>query len=228
MDKSKLARNNSLHDMVPNNSDKAREGARSTALSKSEPKKQPERQKLKPVVKKGAAVVQKKSVFGKMKDAFLGESGNLGDYLMYDVLIPSFRDTLSDMGIGIIERMFGTGRGRTSRSNIVRDRGRSYVSYNSNSNNRRDNGRDIDRNARARHDFNNIVFTNKWEAEDVLSNLVDMVAEYDEATVSEFYELSGIQPDYTDDKFGWTNLRDAYVERVRNGYVIVFPRTKPL
>ena len=219
---SKLVRN-SLNDLAPNNSDKAAQGA------KTEGK---EKKKLAPLVSKGSVAKKKRTVADKFKDAFLGESENLGDYIMYDVLVPAFRDTVSEMGFGIIERLFGNGRSSRSRGSVVRDRGRSYVSYNSSSRNDRDRGRDdrpdIDRRSRARHSFDNVVFTNKWEAEDVLAHLVDMILEYGEATVRSFYELSNIEADYTDDRYGWTNLRDAYVERTRNGYVIVFPQTRPL
>lgn len=215
----KLVRN-SLNDLAPNNSNKAARG---------EGAKVEQKKKLKPVVAKGNATKKKKTVFAKFKESFLGESENLGDYIMYDVLVPAFRDTISDMGFGVIERLFGNGRSRHSRSNIVRDRGRSYVSYNDS---RRDSGRndrrDLDRSSRARHEFDDIVFSNKWEAEEVLSSLVEMVSKYNEVTVREFYELSNIDPEYTDDQYGWTNLRDAYVERTRNGYVIVFPPTRPL
>ena len=219
---SKLVRN-SLNDLVPNNSDKAAKGA------KVEGK---EKKKLTPLVSKGSVVKKKRTVADKFKDAFLGESENLGDYIMYDVLVPALRDTVSEMGFGIIERLSGNSRSFRSRGNVVRDRGRSYVSYNSSSRNDRgrdrDDRRDIDRGSRARHSFDNVVFANKWEAEDVLAHLVDMILEYGEATVRSFYELSNIEADYTDDRYGWTNLRDAYVERTRNGYVIVFPQTRPL
>ena len=219
---SKLVRN-SLNDLAPNNSDKAAKGA------KTEGK---EKKKLAPLVSKGSVAKKKRTVADKFKDAFLGESENLGDYIMYDVLVPAFRDTVSEMGFGIIERLFGNGRSSRSRGSVVRDRGRSYVSYNSFSRNDRyrgrDDRRDIDKGSRARHSFDNVVFTNKWEAEDVLAHLVDMILEYGEATVRSFYELSNIEADYTDDRYGWTNLRDAYVERTRNGYVIVFPQTRPL
>ncbi len=221
---SKLVRN-SLNDLAPNNSDKAAQGA------KTEGK---EKKKLAPLVSKGSVAKKKRTVADKFKDAFLGEGENLGDYIMYDVLVPAFRDTVSEMGFGIIERLFGNGRSSRSRGNVVRDRGRSYVSYNSSSRNDkdrdrgRDDRRDIDRESRARHSFAKVVFTNKWEAEDVLAHLVDMILEYGEATVRSFYELSNIEADYTDDRYGWTNLRDAYVERTRNGYVIVFPQTRPL
>lgn len=220
---SKLTRNR-LDNLAPNNSDKAsKDGDRAEG-----------RQKLKPIVK-GKVIRKKKGSFDKFKEAFLGESENLGDYILYDVLVPAFRDTISDMGFGVIEKLFGNGRSRSGGygSPIVRDRGRSYVSYNSvSSNNRRGGGRDerreLDRGSRARHDFDRFIFTSKGEAEDVLAHLVDMTIEYGEATVRSFYELSNLESDYTDDNYGWTNLRDAYVDRTRDGYVIAFPPTRPL
>ena len=221
---SKLTRNR-LDNLAPNNSDKAsKDGDRAEG-----------RQKLKPIVK-GKVIRKKKGSFDKFKEAFLGESENLGDYILYDVLVPAFRDTISDMGFGVIEKLFGNGRSRSGGygSPIVRDRGRSYISYGGvSNNNRRGNGRDsrgeFDRGSRARHEFDRIIFTNKGEAEDVLAHLVDMTLEYGEATVRAFYELSNIESDYTDDNYGWTNLRDAYVsDRTRDGYIIVFPPTRPL
>lgn len=217
---SKLVRN-SLNDIAPNNSDKA---------ARDDKEDLTEKKKLKPLVKKGNVTKKKRTAMDKFKDAFLGESENLGDYVLYDVFIPAFRDTLSDMSHGITDRLLGNGRSRyRGDSRVVRDRGRSYVSYNDVSSNRRNNDRrDVDRGSRARHDFDNVVFTNKWEAEDVLAHLVDMTVDYDEATVRDFYELSNIEADYTDDKYGWTTLRDAYVDRTRNGYVIVLPPTRLL
>lgn len=218
---SKLVRN-TLNDIAPNNSNKAARGENDKETEVKAKKK------LKPIVKKGSVTKKKRTVFDKFKESFLGESENLGDYVLYDVLVPAFRDTLSDMGFGIIERLFGNGRSRHYRSsNIVRDRGRSYVSYND-TRRGRDDRRAIDRSSRARHDFDNVVFTNKWEAEDVLAHLVDLIGEYGAATVRDFYELSNIEAEYTDDNYGWTNLRDAFVDRTRNGYIISFPPTRPL
>ena len=219
----KLVRN-SLSDLAPNNSNKAAANSEKREGVKAGQDK--DRQKLKPIVK-GGVTKKKRSVIDKFKESFLGESENLGDYVMYDVLVPAFRDTVSDMGFGIIERLFGTGRSRGRGSSaIVRDRGRSYVSYNSNNN--RNDRRDLDRNSRSRHEFDNVVFAQKWEAEEVLARLVELVLDYGEVSVREFYELSNIEPEYTDSKYGWTNLRDAYVDRTRDGHIIVFPPTRPL
>ena len=220
MNESKLVRS-SLTDLAPNNSDKA----------KREPEKKPEeRKKLAPIVK-GKVVKQKKSMLDKFKESFLGDGENIGEYIVYDILVPAFRNTISEMGFGVIDMLFGDGRDRGRGSRVIRDRGRSYVSYNSVSDRRwpsRDDRREIDRGTRSRHNFENIIFDSRGEAEDVLSHLVDLTIQYGEATVAAFYELSNSESDYTDSRYGWTNLRDAYTERARGGYIIKFPQVRPL
>ena len=219
-----------LEDIAPNNSDRA-----VRARENIEPNLRPEeRKKLKPVVK-GPVIQKKPSFLEKFKSSFLGDSTNIGEYIMYDILVPAFRNTMSDLGFGIVDMLFGGGRGygrNYDSSRVVRDRGRSYVSYNTISDREsRGRYRDVDRTERARHDFNNIVYDTREEAEEVLSHLVDRILEYREATVAEFCELSNIEPRYTDDRYGWTNLRDAYTERARNGYngyIIRFPPVRPL
>ena len=228
MSERKLTRG--LDDIAPNNSDRA---ARSKNVDPDQVKKPEERPKMKSIVK-GPVVQQKPSFMSKFKDSFLGEGGNIGEFVVYDILIPAFRNTVSDMGFGLIEMFFGRGRGGGYGYNdrVVRDRGRSYVSYNSVSERDhgrgRDDRRDMDRGDKARHDFGNIVYTSRGEAEDVLSHLVDLTIEYGEATVAAFYELSNIESTHVDNRYGWTNLRDAYTERVRNGYIIRFPQVRPL
>ena len=222
-----------LDDIAPNNSDKNARGKEKT-IDPNQEKKPEERKKMAPIVK-GPVVQQKPSFMSKFKDSFLGDGGNVGEFVIYDILVPAFRNTLSDMGFGLVEMFFGNGRsrGRDYDSRVIRDRGRSYVSYNGASDRGRDRGRDndrrdVDRNDRARHDFGNIVFASRGEAEDVLSHLVDLTIEYNEATVAAFYELSNIESNHTDNRYGWTSLRDAYTERVRNGYIIRFPQVRPL
>lgn len=230
MSERKLTRG--LDDIAPNNSDKA---VRSNRIEPNQDRsKNKKRKKLAPIVK-SPVTQQKISFWDKFKTSFLGEGGNIGEFVVHDILIPAFRNTVSDMGFGLIEMFFGRGHGngRGYNDRFVRDRGRSYVSYNSISDNRdRDRGRndrrDIDRGDRARHDFGNFVFTSRGEAEDVLSHLVDLTLEYGEATVAAFYELSNIESHHTDNNYGWTNLRDAYTDRVRGGYIIRFPQTRPL
>jgi len=230
MSERKLTRG--LDDIAPNNSDKV---IRSKTITPNENTKVEKRKKLEPIVK-GPVVKQKLNFLTKFKTSFLGEGGNIGEFVVYDILVPAFRNTISDMGFGIIEMFFGNGRNNYSRgrsdNRIVRDRGRSYVDYRSSSSDRdrnnRYDSRDFEKSDRARHEFGNIVFTNRGEAEEVLARLVDLIEEYDEATVAAFYELSNIESEHTDNRYGWTNLREAYTDRVRNGYIIKFPPTRPL
>lgn len=227
MNESKLVRD-SLSNIAPNNSDKAKQQEKKPGGEKPAEG----RKKLKPIVK-GKVTKKKKTVGEKFKEAFFGDvTGNLGDYIVHDVLVPALKTTVEDMVKGGIEMLLH-GAIRGSRG-VTRDRGRSYISYNtlSSDRNRRDyrddDRREVSRSTRSRHDFDNVIFDSRGEAEDVLSHLVDLTLEYGEATVAAFYELSNIEADFTDDKYGWTNLRDAYTERARGGYIIRFPQTRPL
>jgi hypothetical protein len=66
------------------------------------------------------------------------------------------------------------------------------------------------------------------EAEEVIDRLFDVVSRYETATVADLYEMVGVTGNYTDDKWGWTDLRGASVQRVRNGYLLDLPRPEPL
>ena len=61
--------------------------------------------------------------------------------------------------------------------------------------------------------------------EEVLGNLQDIVAsEFEQATVADLYELAGITSSFTDNKWGWMDLRGANVKRVREGYQLNLPK----
>lgn len=179
----------------------------------------------------GKVIKQKKSLGQKISETFFGDdTRSVSDYILQDVLIPAMKSTLSDMVGGGIEMLLFGERRRSSTSNIYRDRDRSYVPYNKMS--RRDDRRDdryaMTRTARSRHDFDDIILETRGEAEDVLSHMVDLIQEYDNASVADYYELVGVDANFTDNNYGWTNLRDAYVERVRRGYSIRLPQPKEI
>jgi len=209
MAESKLTRD------FPSNSDKSKREQASV-----EKQKAPELPKCSPVAR---GTKTKKSFLS----SFLGEGiKDVGGFILNDILIPAAKSTLYEIITGGAS-MSLFGERRKGNNPSYRDGGRTYISYN-NCSNANNAPRDLSRTARARHDFDDIGFDSKFEAEEVLSALVDQVIEYQSATVANFYELSGIESNFTDRKYGWTNLREAYVERSRNKYVIVFPQAKPL
>ena len=72
------------------------------------------------------------------------------------------------------------------------------------------------------------MLDNRGEAEEVLSRMDELIAAYGLVSVADLYDLVGITGDYTDNKYGWTDIRNASVVRVKNGYMIKMPKALPL
>ena len=62
----------------------------------------------------------------------------------------------------------------------------------------------------------------------MLSELLNIIAGYNLVTVSEYYGIVNQPTRYTDERYGWTNLDNARVVRVRDGYMIKLPRPLPI
>jgi hypothetical protein len=78
---------------------------------------------------------------------------------------------------------------------------------------------------RMRHSFDDILIGTRIEAEEVLDRMYDILADFEEVTVADLYELTGIEAQHTDRKWGWEDLRGARVGRVRGGggYLLELP-----
>ena len=174
---------------------------------------------------------KKKSIGRQLSETFLEDDArSVGDHLFWDILIPAAKNLVSDMVTNAIDMFFWGGE-RRSDNRTYRDRNKSYVSYSSYYE-RDHRPRDRysysagDRRPRraARFDFSDIIFDNRKDAEDTLSIMIDHLDEYDEVTVADFYDLIGQDSTYTDRDWGWDNLGSSSVDRVRDGYIIRFPR----
>lgn len=178
-------------------------------------------------VVKGKVKKKKKSLGRRMSESFLEEdSSSVFSYILNDVLLPAAKDTLSDMVNKSVEMfLYGSEGGYSSRRS--QDRGnRTRVNYSSYY--ERDNRDRFRVNRRASHNFDDILFDDRNEAEEVLTRLCDLVYEYGEASVQDFYDLVGMTSSYTDQKWGWTNLSTARVVRTRDGFAIRVPRVEEI
>lgn len=180
-------------------------------------------------------VVRRKIPLGRRMTQNLigGDAQSVWGYMFGEVLVPAARDMISDALTGGIERaIFGDSGGR----HRGHSRGRSgRTDYHSIANNRsrivnsRDEPRrELSRRARSRHDFDEIVLENRVDAEEVLDRMDAWLDKYDFVSVAEFYELCGVSGQYTDQKYGWTDIRGASIHRVRGGYLIKMPPPEPL
>lgn len=184
----------------------------------------------------GKVIRRKKPFTKRVTEMFIGgDSRTVGSYLLYDVLLPATKDTIADLMSQGVERMlFGEVKSTSRRAGNRRGQG-GYVSYNRYSSSTppwgdrtRNDVRSPSKRARATHDFDEIILDTRVEAEEVIDRLFDLVARYESATVADLYELVGITGNYTDDKWGWVDIRGADVTRVRNGYLLNLPRPEPL
>ena len=93
-----------------------------------------------------------------------------------------------------------------------------------------DDNRNIVRDSRAKSGFrsDDIIFDNRGEAEIVLSKMDEIIDTYGIVTIADFYDLAGVTGDYTTNNYGWTNIRNAEVVRVRDGYIIKMPKAMPI
>ena len=205
------------------------------AKASSQPASEPEkpREPLDPIVE-GGARKRKKPLGKRFVETFTAEeTSNVGSYLFFDVFVPGVKNIVFDLVRDGFERvLWGESSHRSSR----RRSASGYTSYNTMYRERerdrnpdyRNETRDISKRGRATHDFGEILIENRGEAEEVIDRLIDLVDKFGLATVSDLYELVGMTPNYTDQKWGWTDLRVASVQPVRGGYLLDLPRPEPV
>lgn len=195
----------------------------SKSRGKPEPE-QVEKPKLEPVVT-GKVVQRKKPIMKRIVETFAGDDvENVGQFIIRDVVVPAVKNLISDVFSQGVERMlFGEVSRRSSSS---RPSGR-YTSYDRMSNGRSER-RDISPRARASHDFRDVILDTRIEAEEVLEELDKLIAEYGVVSVHELYQLLNIPTNFIDKKWGWDDLSHADVKRVREGYMLILPRTQEI
>ena len=181
-----------------------------------------EREKQEKVVT-GKVVTKKPSKFRKITNEFISdEAKNVKYFIFGEVLIPTIKNAISDIvrnGVDMI--LFGESRPGNKRSAANRVSYRDYY----------------DRDYKTRNDrpslnsgyfFDDIILDSRGEAQDVLDRLDEIMDSYKLVSVADLYDLVGITPPPTANGYGWTNIRNADIVRVRNGYLIKMPKAAPI
>lgn len=176
--------------------------------------------------------VQKQGVWSRVRATFVADNPrSVGFWLVEEVIVPSLKDLLFDVGTKGLERSLYSGSESTRPYSV--GRGRSYSQYNRpNTRAARDREPDarpeIDRRDRAVHDFSKLTFRNAGEAERVADSLVDLISEYGVATVGDFYSAIGMTAEFTDHNYGWFDLSAIRVRKIPHGYVMDLPRPEQI
>ena len=169
----------------------------------------------------GPVKTRKKSEARKFADVFIQEDvSSVKSYILMEVLVPAIKKALSDIVKDGIDMILYGEAGRNKRNSPG-----SKVSYQSyyNRDDRRDNLR-----PRTGYSYDDIILNSRGEAEEVLTRLDELISVYGLASVADFYDLVGVQGNYTDNNYGWTDIRSASVVHVRDGWMVKLPRALPL
>lgn len=187
------------------------------------------------VIKKvvtGPAIRRKKSLGTRLRELLAPDGKSLYETVVQDVLAPALKDMFTDAVIQGVERMVhGEVRSSTRRSSSYRGPvgNASNISYNrySASPTPHDSQRTTSRGRS--HDFGQIEIHTRAEAEEIIAQMDEIIGRYGHTSVSDLYEMVGLETNYTDEKWGWLDLRGADVHRLRNGsYVLALPRAEAL
>lgn len=216
-----------MENEFPPNSHSQREGRASKRAEKAPEKKEVQR------VTKSKVIQRKKPLYRKFLEAFRPED-NVGfvEHTLLDVLVPSIKDAVAYTTTSFIEDALGTSSHRSRRRGSG---GGGYTSYNRMGSARPRDRRDRDDDSRRGRrettspaDHREIVIDTKFEADEVLDNMIELISKYEVATVRDLLSLVGEPHSYTDEDWGWMDLRGARIHRVREGYLLDFPRAVPL
>lgn len=184
---------------------------------KAKQKREAEEKRVEKVVT-NPVKIKKRNELSKLSDIIFAEDAkSVGTYIITDVVIPSV--------INLLEDIFLKGSRFALRGESGRERRRDseYISYRSYSD-PRSNTRERTPKVNQRYSFDKVIIDNRGEAEEVLSQMDDLIDRYGIATIADLNEALGISGEYTDNKYGWTNLRNAEVVRTREGYMLKMPR----
>lgn len=197
---------------LPGNTDKAKEGA------------SPEKKVI------AKAKVQKKSAIKEaLRTFFAQDLPEIAEHLVIDVAIPAAKNAITDMVTqGIQQLLYGeidprrrSMTGYTSYSSASRsDRGRGY--YEPRRSERREPRQPKPTNVE------DLVFDTRGDAVDVIEFVAEQIEEYGQVSVADLMSSVGIQPRYTDERWGWTTTDAFEIRQIREGWLVSADRPEPL
>lgn len=205
-----------IYENLPDNSHKRREEAKQTQVQTTNGKR------AEKVVH--GKVKTKKNDMRKLTDIFIAEdAANVKNYILMDVLVPAIKKAIYDIVVNSLDMSLFGGRGNGKRPTADKV---SYRDYNGVS--RRDERSYSSSRTTSGYSYDDIVLETRGEAEAVLSRMDELMEEYQIVRVADLYDLVGMTGEYTDNKYGWTNIRNAEIVRTRDGYMIKMPRALPI
>jgi hypothetical protein len=205
--------------------------------SKSTPSRPAQPEKVVEQVVVSEAATRKKSLGRRLREIFIGgDSKSVVNYIVADVLVPQAKDMIVEaLSTGFERMIYGEGPRSPRRPGGYRPNvgpgPTNYTRYADRGNNPIGSHRVADRQPSASlrtQSIDDILLATRVEADAVLERMFDILENYDAVSVADLHGLVGWTSTHTDQKWGWTELHGADVRRVRDGYILILPKTVPL
>lgn len=183
----------------------------------------------------GKAVERKKPLSRRIAETFTGDDARtVGDYILFDIVIPAAKSMMSDAVSQGVERMlFGQSsyRSRSSSSYSYgnRSQGSAYTSRYRPDRRPQEDSRERRREERQgpKNDFlgGEIILETRTDAEVLLDNMREAIGLYQSVSVADVDDFLGItDDDWMRRVWGWVNLDSATIRRLRaDEYLIDLP-----
>lgn len=182
-------------------------------------KEQPKREKKEKIVQ-SKVVKSKPSFLRKTASLFFKDAADEEDLkttIIFDYLIPTVKDTVVEMGKMLLEGIFYGSTTSHRKSGGSKPYKVSYSDYYDTDKKPKKNS------VGSSYNLDEIAMDSRSDAERVLDTMIDIIHEYKAASVADFCDLVGVDSNFTDYKYGWTDLSRTRIYRNHNGYVIDFP-----
>lgn len=178
---------------------------------------------------KGTVVEKKPGFITKLRETFIAEDArDVGDYVVWDILVPTIKRTIRDIIVGTADRVFLGSSSPNSSNSLYRERGVTYVKartdYASAAKRTSESSRPVQRTVnRSNFHLNEIIFDNYDDAAAVLEKMIDYLDTYGKVSVDEYFDMIGHSADYTAQNWGWKSLSSATIVNTFGGYFIKLP-----
>ena len=169
----------------------------------------------------------KKNEVRKIADIFISEDvSSVKNYIFMDVLVPAIKKAIYDIVTNGIDMFLYGGNGKSKNTTS----GGTKVSYRNYYDQKNSPGHRASETNRVQNGFEyeDVIFPSRGDAENAKQQMQDIVGRYGLVTVNDLYEMAMLSAPYTSQKYGWMDVSNVGVERVRDGYVLKLPRAVPI
>ena len=174
-------------------------------------------------------VIKKESEAKRLGKKFFSEDAKtVGSHVVESVVIPSLQKLLSDAVKGAIDWLIYGSKGSKNSSGVGTISYGSYYNRSGYTNPTPVYTNPMLNNKPTLYAVNDIIIADRGEAEEVLLRMKESINSYGMVSVGDFYDLVGQRANFTDQKWGWFDLRTADIIRVDGGFCIRFPKVQPI